>query len=293
MNRSHPWLMLLWLLEAFCPGQALAYTPEIHQQLTFMAARELNRCAQVDTQLQRLSALDTRYIVKANVAQADSNFFVRSFRWDYYNRQDQQGKSALWLVETRFHDAYQELAASLNAPNDRLAQLRHLGRLLNYLQKGSSPAHVVPVFTGRWWRFSMSDRFDRYPVDAAAVERSIGTGCDWLRLAGEDDAEQSYAGLLREVADQTLAAVAAPIEGLPTTWQAYWQLASAADEFGEYGPAGNAFGERTEFRCERRRCLLLQDDPLYADFARQRHVAAVLISARAMLLMQAAAPALP
>ncbi len=37
------------------------------------------------------------------------------------------------------------------------------------------------------------------------------------------------------------------------------------------------------------RCLLLEDDPLYHDFAAQRHVAAVYATMRAIALLQASA----
>ena len=55
----------------------------VHQQLTFLAAKQLSRCDQT-SELQPLSALDTRYVVRANIAQADSNVFWRMFRWNYY-----------------------------------------------------------------------------------------------------------------------------------------------------------------------------------------------------------------
>ena len=44
------------------------YESDLHQQLTFIAARQLNECVQDEANVARLSALDTRYIVKANVA---------------------------------------------------------------------------------------------------------------------------------------------------------------------------------------------------------------------------------
>ena len=74
--------------------------------------------------------------------------------------------------------------------------------------------------------------------------------------------------------------------GFPATWESYWKLAASADEFGEYGRAGNSFGERTEFRCNGERCLLLKEDPLYQDFAAARHVSAVLATMQAFMLFQ-------
>lgn len=280
MNRPLLWLTLLLIAEAL-PGRAVAYTPEIHQQLTFIAARQFNRCVQDADGIERLSALDTRYIVKANVAQADNNMFVRMFRWNYYNRADQGTRSSWWLVETRFHGHFSELIGQLQDTERKRRRLQTLGRLLTYIQKVSSPPHVVPVFTGRWWRFSMSDRFNRFPVDADAVERAVADVCDRI-----DPASDSYSQLLIDAAEDTIAAVKSPIAGFPATWESYWKFADEADDFGEYGRAGNAFGDRTEFRCGGERCLLLKDDPLYEEFALRRHVSAVIASMRAMALMQ-------
>ena len=68
---------------------------------------------------------------------------------------------------------------------------------------------------------------------------------------------------------------------------AFWRPDPDADGFGDYGPAGNSFGRRTEFRCAGgERCVLLKDDPLYAEFALARHADAVRGTQAAMLLMQ-------
>ena len=281
MNKPFLWLTALLAADFLAGTRAWAYTPEIHQQLTFIAARQYNHCMQDSAQHERLSALDTRYIVKANVAQADTNLFVRMFRWNYYNPADQSNRSAWWLVETRFHGHFAELAEQLDSSERKRKRLQTLGKLLTYIQKVSSPPHAVPVFTGRWWRFSMSDRFNRFPVDADAVEQAVESACEGL--IRPDDSLQR---LLIDAANETLAAVKSPIAGFPATWESYWELAAEAGDFGEYGRAGNSFGERTEFRCDGERCLLLKDDPLYAEFALQRHVAAVIASMRAIALMQ-------
>ena len=80
------------------------------------------------------------------------------------------------------------------------------------------------------------------------------------------------------------------MSGMPTTWEAFWTL-GAPGEFGEYGDAGNNFGRPTRFNCgEAERCVLLKDDPLYAAFALERHVAAVRATMAAMLLAQREVP---
>ena len=110
MNRLSPFsaalLALLVLMHLGFSAPVRAYDAEIHQQLTFIAARQLNRCMQADSRVPLLSALETRYIAKANVAQADPNVFVRMFRWPYYNRADQTKRSTLGVIDTRFHDHF-------------------------------------------------------------------------------------------------------------------------------------------------------------------------------------------
>ena len=146
----------------------------------------------------------------------------------------------------------------------------------------TSPAHVVPVYFTRWWRLSLSDRFDSYPIDEAAVQAALHVDCAAL-LAAPDP---SIDDLLRETASATLRAVQRRIDDLQITWQAFWKLADDPEEFGEYGRAGNNFGRRAEFRCGDTRCVLLEKDPLYDAFALERHVEAVTVTMRAMLWLQ-------
>jgi len=69
------------------------------------------------------------------------------------------------------------------------------------------------------------------------------------------------------------------------TWQVFWREGKAG-EFGVYGPAGNEFGREAEFPCRSERCRLLENDPIYADFALRQHRLAVVSSMRAMLVLQ-------
>ena len=124
-----------------------------------------------------------------------------------------------------------------------------------------------------------------YPLDEARLEAALGESCAFL-----DAPPETFKAVLYAVALDTLNAVRAPIEGLPTTWASFWTPGRSPGDFGEYGPAGNNFGRRVEFPCaadSAERCVLLSDDPLYSDFALARQVAAVHGTARAMYLHQA------
>ena len=272
---------LLFLLMGFA-AELHSYDSDIHQQLTFLAAKQYSKCAETQEGLYRPSALDVRYLVRANVAQADAGFFSRMFRWNYYTSNPQDQKDVLWVIETRFQRHYRSLLRQIELGDKAEDRLKAVGRVISYLQDVTSPPRVVPVFTGRWWRFSFSDRFDRFPVDADAIDERLVDSCETLGLGSED-----FEILLSTTANTTISAIKEKIAGYPVTWEAFWSFGEKSGDFGEYGIAGNQFGKRSSFRCaDDERCLLLEDDPLYQEFALQRHVEAVQATMKALLIMQ-------
>ncbi|MGD8416272.1 MAG: hypothetical protein PVH91_04380 [Pseudomonadales bacterium] len=269
------------LLVTVAAASAGAYDGRDHQFFTFLAAKQFNRCVE-DTEIPTLTPLQVRYMARANAGLADRSVLARMFNWRYYDRADQSEHSFLWIVNTRFHDHYNELSDRMVTDKDPVTAYQDLGRILSYIQLVTSPARVVPVYTARFWRFSFGDRFDGYPVDEAALSALMEGDCGFL-----EEIPNSYEAVLEDTANKTLAAVGAPIDGLPTRWTAFWMPSSDPGGFGDYGPAGNSFGRRTEFRCgDDQRCVLLQDDPLYREFALARQRDAVVGTQAAMLLMQ-------
>ena len=274
-------LLLLSLLFGLAGMPAQAYEGSVHQFMTFLAAKQFNRCVE-GTDIPALTPLQVRYIAKANTGLAERSVFARMFNWRYYDRNDQSEQSMMWVVDTRFHDHFDELSGRLQVVNDPVAAYQDLGRAISYIQLVSSPPRVVPVYVARFWRFSFSDRFDNFPLNEEALIEKIEGDCRFLEPPPEN-----YADVLIAVAERTMAAVYEPMSGLPTDWTAFWRPDPDADGFGDYGPAGNTFGRRTEFRCAGgERCVLLKDDPLYAEFALARHADAVRGTQAAMLLMQ-------
>lgn len=274
-------VLLAAMLLSLAGIPAHAYDGSAHQFMTFLAAKQFNRCVE-GTDIPALTPLQVRYIAKANTGLADRSVFARMFNWRYYDRDDQSEQSMMWVVDTRFHDHFDELSGRLQVVEDPVAAYQDLGRTISYIQLVSSPPRVVPVYVARFWRFSFSDRFDGFPLDEEALVAAIEGDCRFL-----DPPPESYADVLAAVADRTLEAVFQPMDGLPTDWTAFWRPNIDADGFGDYGPAGNNFGRRTEFRCAAgERCVLLNDDPLYAEFALARHADAVRGTQAAMLLMQ-------
>ena len=261
--------------------QAAAYSGEAHQQLMFIAGRQYNECVK-NTPEWRLSALQVRYAAKAAVSQADASFLRRMFRWGFYEREQQSPKSTLWVVETRMHEHFNELTEQMASAETDAEQFSLAGRIAAYVQDVSSPVRVVPIYTARFWRFNTNDRFDNFDLHDAQIEAAMAATCDQLLNAGET----GYSDILKATAEKSLRAIVEPIPGMPATWQSFWRLASDPAEFGEYGPAGNRFGTSTSFRCGDERCVLLNDDPLYREFASARHADAVLGTMRVLHSLQ-------
>ena len=271
---------------SLCPPVALAYEGNIHEQLTFLAARQYNRCAE-ETHLATLTPLQVRYIAIANANQADAAWWRRMFRWSYYNRNDQSTGKILWMVETRMHNHFGDTLRRLEGARDLSRRFTNLGRVINYLQDATTPVAVVPVYTTRWWRFSVSDRFNEFPVDTDALTVALGEDCTAVRRT-----DAGFDSLLVDTAERTIASIAEPVPGLPVTWEAFWEFDDDADAFGRYGNAGNNFGRETRFRCDvserprRRNCVLVDDDPIYRQYAQARHLDAVQVTITAMAMMQ-------
>ena len=268
---------LAWVLVA----AAAAYDSPIHQKLTFLAAKQFNRCL-AGRIIPPVNALQVRMIARANARQAETNIFVRMVRWNYYDRSGVGDRDILWVIDTRFHEHFDQQLRELATAGGDADAFPYVGRILNYVQDVTSPAHAVPVYTTRWWRLRLKDRFDSFPIDEDRVATAVRDSCAHVLASTAD-----YDGVLRETAEDTLTAIEAPMFGLPTSWEAFWTLNENPGKFGEYGAAGNNFGRNTRFRCGTQgRCVLLSEDPLYQEFALQRHISAVVASMRVLLILQ-------
>ena len=278
-----PLAAAILLLAAGAPDNALAYDGEIHQQLTFIAARHYNQCAE-GTSLALLTPLQVRYIAKANANQAEKPWWQRLFRWNYYDRSERSPGRVLWLLETRMHNSYRDTLARLDSAQDLGRRFTSLGRVVGHVQDATTPSFVAPIFTTRWWRFNIGDRFASFPVNGQALAAPAQGMC-----AATRGADGTFEALLAATAERTLASIREPIRGMPATWEAFWEFDKDDDDFGSYGAAGNNFGRQTTFRCpgERSRdCVLLAGDPLYYEYAEARHRDAVRATVSALALMQ-------
>lgn len=281
---GRPWLAVLAVAAMLGSAGVSAYEPQVHQRLTFLAAKLLNRCLE-GTPVAPLTPLQARFVATGNMGLANSNALVRFFRWSYFDVADRDDRQFLWLVSTRFLDHFDEVAEQVGNTGDPAERYQQLGRIVSYVQLVSAPSRALPVYTARFWRWSFGDRFDAQGLDADALEAALNReDCGFL-----EQRPDSYREVLFDVAQDTLDAVRSPIDGLPTTWEAFWAPGEGPGDFGDYGPAGNQFGRKVEFRCSAgasERCVLLEDDPLYEEFTLARQLAAVRGTARVMYLHQ-------
>lgn len=278
--RAAGWLLVI-IASAGWAQVAHSYPGATHQQLMFLAARQYNECVK-DVPDLRLSALQVRYAAKAAVSQAESSFMRRMFRWGFYEREEQSPKSSLWVIETRMHEHFNSLVEEAESAESDAEWFPVAGRIAGYVQDVTSPVRVVPIYSARFWRFNTHDRFTAVKVQEEQLADALTDVCDSVLT----DTVLDYSTILKATADQSLAAIRQPIPGMPTTWQSFWRLASDPSDFGEYGPAGNRFGARTSFRCGDERCVLLNKDPLYEEFAQARHVDAVVGTMRVLHSLQ-------
>ena len=224
-----------------------------------------------------LTPLQVRYIARSAVKESDSRV-VRAFRWGFYERESQGRKRLLGLVQTRLHERFEKLEADSSEAENLLEYYSVVGQIMAHIQDMSVPVYVVPIYFGRFWRLSLRDRLSVYPIDVELLTARLEERtCEEL-LSEEATPDQ----LLIELAELTISAIRQPIVGQePATWESFWEF-DREGRFGKYGPAGNRFGERTDFSCGDQTCLFLEDDPLYREFALERHLDALHFSLRLM-----------
>ncbi len=271
------------LLLALLAGSAWAYASETRQQLTFLAAKQFNECV-TGTEVPRLTALQVRNLVRGNLSEGDRGIARRTVNWQFYDRSNQSTPRVLWAIDTRLHARFDELAYAVLADGvgEDLPRFERLGEVVHYLQSVTVPANTVPIFHPRLWRWNSADAFTEYPLDREALASRLGQVC--VELLATPDTE-GLSTLLDSTAAVTIANIRAPIADMNASWQVFWREGEAG-EFGSYGPAGNRFGRESEFPCRSERCRLLENDPIYADFALRQHRLAVVSSMRAMLILQ-------
>ncbi len=273
-------LVLLLTTALFAVDAARAYEPDIHQQLTFIAAKQFDRCIE-GTDLDQLTPLEIRYIVRTNAAEAESGFWRNLVTSRFYDRSEADDHTFLWLIRTRMNPEFEQALEDLQDAEGFAERYANLGRLVSHLQTMTSPVYAVPIYYSRWWRLSTTEPFNSYAVDVGSLERRLEGSCSLFMSQPPTDPTR----LLRQTAARTVDALSRPIDGMPASWEAFWETADAGS-FGRYGPAGNRFGQATTFRCNGTDCVMRNGDPRYQEFALDRHFDAVVATMRAMYWKQ-------
>ena len=201
------------------------------------SAKQLSRCMTVWQDMDNamaqhsydpLSALEMRYVVRANVANAKGNFFGRMFRWNYYDVTRDDSQRVIGMFATRFNSRFEEVLERLKSAPKSRQRLEAFGELLSYLQDVSTPSRVVPVYTGRWWAFNMQDRFDRFPIDDLRLESNGPKLCDEIAEIGEGLVNDNIGAVLKllltKTAANTLTSVNQEIPGCRRTGRRFGGL---------------------------------------------------------------------
>ena len=103
--------------------------------------------------LGRLSALDMRYVVRANVARSKSNFFARMFRWNYFDVSGEPNDAVLGMFDTRFNSRFVAISDQLLNASEKRDRLEGFGEVLSFLQTYPHPHGLFrcsPVAGGRF-----------------------------------------------------------------------------------------------------------------------------------------------
>ena len=79
--------------------------------------------------------------------------------------------------------------------------------------------------------FSVSDRFNAFPVDNEGVIAGAGR----VTAPAVRRTDVGFENLLVTTAERTIDSVTDSIPGLPVSWEAFWELDDDANDFGRYG----------------------------------------------------------
>jgi hypothetical protein len=119
---------------------------------------------------------------------------------------------------------------------DSLLIRQRIGRIAHHLQDANTPAHAVPV------SHAFSDGFEVFDIAAYFAEPLSPAACPTIAMA-------EPAALLHDNAVATLDSLHTPFvykagqRKLQGTWDSAFYVAGQGNEFGDYGPVGNAFGD--------------------------------------------------
>ena len=169
MGRVRRLLVAARSLPAVCWLNPSTYDPDL--PAVHVIAKQLNRCPRfLDA---ATHAVAGRYIAKA--CGTGTRRCAGQFRWGYDRAA--QGQRTLWVstracTTTSSNSAEMSSAREMNDHSD-------LGYITNYLQNMTSPAHVVPVYFTRWWRWPFVSRLS----DRQAMEKAMSIGAGAARIA--------------------------------------------------------------------------------------------------------------
>jgi hypothetical protein len=246
------------------PSFAHAFSVENHDKITDAAVNLLTTCNVTGAQ-----AIAARVATLKKCDRAQDALYRKVVLWHFYGRGQPLRGTFLegdWFsAENSFDRYYQTVADGLKTAAGKRDAVGDVGALVHYVQDVCVPAHVIPIFhPSPLWS---GDSFD----DFAFMTPNPSSMCSDLKVAAND----TFSSLLESTADATSKTIQV------STWQPFWNATLDDKRFGHYGCAGNKFGD-IGAHCDDPKISWTKTQ--YEDFAQERHRAAVVATARVLLI---------
>ncbi len=288
--------MMRWLFAALlmlASTGACALHKDRHVEIISVTLQSFQLCVATRGETDLLTS-GTDFIIDAAVEE-DESFTPRFFNWHFYDayRDTEHAMGTTWYgAKTSLHDIYaqriDELSQALEAFRAGRTYIA-AGRIINYIQDMTVPAHVAPIYHYKFGWFDLSEAF-------GAMLRWKSQRLIWNEKACNTDAlEQldlaaAMQLLLVDTAERTRERIRAPIpvdSDHPLhgkTWEAFWVLREPGKDYAG-APAGFApYGEQGEDGFTR---LCDSDHAICTAFFRDSYYDAVETSLKVLLLINA------
>lgn len=213
------------LLLALLPFHAHAFHLDDHKRIMIQAMNEMQACLPG-----KLTAASQRIIWQSDL-QEDINILLKDTFYSHFYNPNKKLAMLRFDSSVRVKDEQSGLMKMVNTVDDLNQQSNSsgLGAAAHHIQDMAVPAHVVPVMHG------LGDGFETYPF-----EGDISSGWSCAEIA-KFSGSQDLLAILKETALLTLAKVqGTQYNGL--SGEGFWK-GSSDNQFGDYGVAGNNFGQ--------------------------------------------------
>ena len=287
--------VFLFIVTVVYGGLATAYVVPLHEQLTQVSLDLIDFCGE---ERSYASEAIVEFSGAEDYSPHEGSMVTRLTNWHFYTpRRSEDHQILAGAVNLDFFQRWEELLGMLAKESGEPIRSQIQGALVHFLQDVTNPSQVVPVYHGP----GLSDSFDAYPPDVDRLRRAFPTFCKDLKKLSR------WTDLLDQAAERSLRDLGQKFDFIENGQVRsghflglFWKAPDKNDFFGSYGHLGNNFG-KTEFsifitRPRRgpggmtrevvRNDNYVIDSSVYEEFAYRRHVDAIVVVAKALLLVK-------